>query len=127
MLHTAGHAVCYRTSLSPIWVVRPVEAKDRQLAPTCILLSTGLVSRSPLFWPSHSVLTNPSQFNFMSYDIYGTWDATIESIGPQVYASTNLTMIDNGLSLLWHNGIDASQVNLGLGFYGRSISPLLAH
>ncbi|KAJ5542582.1 glycoside hydrolase [Penicillium sp. DV-2018c] len=59
-------------------------------------------------------------FNFMSYDIYGTWDATIESIGSYVYASTNLTMIDSGLKLLWHNDIPASQVNLGLGFYGRS-------
>ena len=60
------------------------------------------------------------QFNFMSYDIYGTWDSTVDSIGPYVYASTNLTMIDSGLQLLWHNDIDPSQVNLGLGYYGRS-------
>ncbi|KAJ5538082.1 hypothetical protein N7494_007561 [Penicillium frequentans] len=59
-------------------------------------------------------------FNFMSYDIYGTWDSTVDSIGPYVYASTNLTMIDSGLQLLWHNDIDPSQVNLGLGYYGRS-------
>ncbi|RHZ64660.1 hypothetical protein CDV55_102659 [Aspergillus turcosus] len=59
-------------------------------------------------------------FNFMSYDIYGTWDATIASIGDVVYASTNLTMIDSGLQLLWHNNIPPSQVNLGLGYYGRS-------
>ncbi|EED17282.1 class V chitinase, putative [Talaromyces stipitatus ATCC 10500] len=59
-------------------------------------------------------------FNFMSYDIYGTWDATISSIGNYVYASTNLTMIESGLQLLWHNNITASQVNLGLGYYGRS-------
>ncbi|KAI9370341.1 hypothetical protein BJX61DRAFT_515871 [Aspergillus egyptiacus] len=59
-------------------------------------------------------------FNFMSYDIHGTWDAGIESIGSYVYASTNLSMIDKGLQLLWHNDIPASQVNLGLGFYGRS-------
>lgn len=56
----------------------------------------------------------------MSYDIYGTWDATIASIGDHVYASTNLTMIDSGLQLLWHNNIPPSQVNLGLGYYGRS-------
>lgn len=61
------------------------------------------------------------QFNFMAYDIYGTWDAEVNDIGPYVYASTNLTMIDQGLALLWHNGIDPSQVNLGLGFYGRSM------
>ncbi|KAL4986581.1 hypothetical protein BDW68DRAFT_178605 [Aspergillus falconensis] len=59
-------------------------------------------------------------FNFMSYDIYGTWDATIASIGSYVYASTNLTMIESGLQLLWHNNISSSQVNLGLGYYGRT-------
>ncbi|RAK92634.1 glycoside hydrolase, partial [Aspergillus costaricaensis CBS 115574] len=59
-------------------------------------------------------------FNFMSYDIYGTWDAKIDSIGSYVYASTNLTMIESGLQLLWHNNISSSQVNLGLGYYGRS-------
>ena len=60
----------------------------------------------------------------MSYDIYGTWDSGVESIGNYVYAHTNLTMIDAGLSLLWHNDIDPSQVNLGLAFYGRSMSLL---
>ncbi|KAJ5111485.1 hypothetical protein N7532_002020 [Penicillium argentinense] len=59
-------------------------------------------------------------FNFMAYDIYGTWDATISSIGSRVYASTNLTMIESGLKLLWHNNIEPSKVNLGLGLYGRS-------
>ncbi|KAJ5618563.1 hypothetical protein N7528_006674 [Penicillium herquei] len=59
-------------------------------------------------------------FNFMSYDIYGTWDSSVSSIGSYVYASTNLTMIDSGLQLLWHNDIEPSQVNLGLGYYGRS-------
>ncbi|RDW91797.1 hypothetical protein BP5796_01191 [Coleophoma crateriformis] len=59
-------------------------------------------------------------FNFMSYDVYGSWDTDIASIGAYVYASTNLTTITADLSLLWHNNISASQVNLGLGFYGRS-------
>lgn len=65
--------------------------------------------------------SNGSQFNFMAYDIYGTWDATISSIGSRVYASTNMTMIESGLKLLWHNNIEASKVNLGLGLYGRSM------
>lgn len=59
----------------------------------------------------------------MTYDIYGTWDATVADIGAHVYAHTNLTMIRNGLDLLWHNGIDPSMVNIGYAFYGRSMSP----
>lgn len=55
----------------------------------------------------------------MSYDIYGTWDKVIDEIGPYVYADTNLTVIDQGLQLLWHNNIDPANVNFGIGFYGR--------
>jgi chitinase len=62
----------------------------------------------------------------MSYDIYGTWDAIIPSIGPFVYADTNLTGIDQGLQLLWHNGIDPAEVNMGIGFYGRGIFQMLS-
>ena len=56
----------------------------------------------------------------MTYDVYGTWDKVIDEIGPYVYAHTNMTIIDKGLQLLWHNNIDPARVNLGLGFYGRS-------
>jgi chitinase len=77
---------------------------------------------SPRTFLSGALLyTNSTQFNFMAYDIYGTWDATISSIGSKVYASTNMTMIEAGLKLLWHNNIEPSKVNLGLGLYGRSM------
>ena len=56
----------------------------------------------------------------MTYDVYGTWDKVVSEIGPYVYAHTNMTVIDKGLQLLWHNKIDPARVNLGLGFYGRS-------
>ncbi|KAJ5642215.1 glycoside hydrolase family 18 protein [Penicillium lividum] len=61
-------------------------------------------------------------FNLMSYDLHGTWDSTDEYIGPYVYAHTNLTEIDESLQLLWRNDINGSQINLGLGFYGRSFT-----
>ncbi|KAH8900782.1 hypothetical protein GQ53DRAFT_863476 [Thozetella sp. PMI_491] len=61
-------------------------------------------------------------FNIMTYDIYGTWDKTIDETGPYVHAHTNLSMIEKGLQLLWHNNIDPARVNLGLGFYGRSFT-----
>jgi chitinase len=60
-------------------------------------------------------------FNMMTYDLHGTWDSTDKYIGSVVNAHTNLTEIDLAMQLLWRNNIDPGQVNLGLGFYGRSM------
>ncbi|KAL4977417.1 glycosyl hydrolases family 18-domain-containing protein [Aspergillus desertorum] len=49
-------------------------------------------------------------FNFMAYDIHGTWDGT---------NTDSILEIGQGLDLLWRNDIDPSKVLLGLGFYGR--------
>ncbi|KAH7035724.1 putative chitinase [Microdochium trichocladiopsis] len=61
-------------------------------------------------------------YNVMTYDIHGTWDSTVKSMGPYAFAHTNLTEIDTALELLWRNNINPSRVNLGLGFYGRSFT-----
>lgn len=61
-------------------------------------------------------------FNFMSYDIHGVWDSSSKFTGPYVRPHTNLTEIRLGLDLLWRNNISPSQVNLGLGWYGRSFT-----
>ncbi|KAJ6018170.1 class V chitinase [Penicillium sp. IBT 35674x] len=61
-------------------------------------------------------------FNFMSYDIHGVWDATDLYTGPYIRPHTNLTEIKEGLDLLWMAGVEPSQVNLGLGWYGRSFT-----
>jgi len=57
----------------------------------------------------------------MTYDIHGTWDKTIDALGPYALAHTNLTEIQNGLELMWLNNINPDRVVLGLGFYGRSM------
>lgn len=57
--------------------------------------------------------------NVMSYDLHGIWDAN-NPIGSQVLAHTNLTEIDLALDLFWRNDVEASKINLGIGFYGRS-------
>lgn len=57
---------------------------------------------------------------FLSVD--GVWDSGIKSLGPYAYAHTNLTEINLSLELLWRNNIDPARVNMGLGFYGRSMS-----
>ncbi|GLA39981.1 hypothetical protein AnigIFM63309_007585 [Aspergillus niger] len=61
-------------------------------------------------------------FNFMSYDIHGTWDGKSKWTSSDVNSHTNLTEISAGLDLLWRNGVDPSKVLLGLGFYGRSFT-----
>ncbi|KAI5249676.1 glycoside hydrolase [Aureobasidium subglaciale] len=59
-------------------------------------------------------------FNVMTYDIHGVWDSENRFTGPYVRPHTNLTEIDEGLSLLWRAGVSAGNVVLGLGWYGRS-------
>lgn len=59
-------------------------------------------------------------FNVMTYDLHGTWDSTDAWVGAIVQAHTNLTEIDSAMQLLWRNNIQPQNVNLGLGFYGRS-------
>ncbi|KAJ5117810.1 hypothetical protein N7448_011442 [Penicillium atrosanguineum] len=61
-------------------------------------------------------------FNFMSYDIHGTWDGSTKWTQSVVNPHTNLTEVSEGLDLLWRNKIDPSKVLLGLGFYGRSFT-----
>nr|AIT18894.1 chitinase [Hirsutella thompsonii] len=61
-------------------------------------------------------------FNMMTYDIHGTWDGAIPSLGPRVQAHTNLTEIELAMELLWRNNINPERVTMGLGFYGRSFT-----
>jgi GH18 family chitinase len=63
-----------------------------------------------------------SWFNFMSYDLHGSWDQLNEYTGPYLLGHTNLTQIDEGFQLLWRNGILPENVVMGFGFYGRSFT-----
>jgi len=58
-------------------------------------------------------------FNVMTYDIHGTWDKKLKFTGPYLKGHTNTTEIEDGLDLLWRNGISPSNVVMGYGFYGR--------
>ncbi|KAJ6071012.1 glycoside hydrolase [Penicillium canescens] len=61
-------------------------------------------------------------YNFMSYDIHGTWDGNSAWTSSVINPHTNLTEISEGLNLLWRNDVDPAKVNLGLAFYGRSFT-----
>jgi chitinase len=55
-------------------------------------------------------------FNFMAYDLHGTWDADSKYVGAYIAPHTNITEIDLGLDLLWRAGVDSSKVVLGEGW-----------
>ena len=51
----------------------------------------------------------------MTYDIHGKWDQDNIWTGPFLKGHTNVTEIDNGLDLLWRNGIQPEKVVMGFG------------
>lgn len=61
-------------------------------------------------------------FNFMTYDLHGTWDQGNVWTGAYLDSHTNLTEITLDLDLLWRNNVPPAKVNLGLAFYGRSFT-----
>ncbi|KAL8706621.1 MAG: hypothetical protein Q9201_000368 [Fulgogasparrea decipioides] len=63
-----------------------------------------------------------SYINLMSYDLHGMWDEHNKFTGPYLLGHTNLTEIDQGLDLLWRNGIRPNNVVMGFAFYGRSFT-----
>lgn len=63
-----------------------------------------------------------SWFNLMSYDLHGMWDQHNRFTGPYLNGHTNISEIDQGLKLLWRNGVDPKNVVLGFAFYGRSFT-----
>jgi hypothetical protein len=61
-------------------------------------------------------------FNMMTYDIHGVWDQHNIWTGPYLKGHTNITEIEDGLDLMWRNGINSDKVVMGYGFYGRGFT-----
>ncbi|KAL4740418.1 hypothetical protein BDV11DRAFT_214414 [Aspergillus similis] len=61
-------------------------------------------------------------FNYMSYDLHGTWDRGNKWTGSFLNGHTNLTEIRGTLDLLWRNQIPPAKVVLGLAFYSRAFT-----
>ncbi|KAJ6088215.1 CAZyme family GH18, partial [Penicillium sp. IBT 16267x] len=60
-------------------------------------------------------------FNVLEMEPSVDWTrATSSRVLPYIRPHTNLTEINDGLSLLWRAGVSPSKVVLGLGWYGRS-------
>lgn len=50
------------------------------------------------------------------------WDQHNKFTGPYLEGHTNITEIDQGLDLLWRNGVGPNKVVMGFAFYGRSFT-----
>ncbi|KAH6669729.1 glycoside hydrolase superfamily [Plectosphaerella plurivora] len=61
-------------------------------------------------------------FNLKSYDMHGPNGGDNGWKDLKIQTHSNLTEIDNTLDLLWHEGVQPSQVVFGLAFYGRSFT-----
>ncbi|XP_014554338.1 glycoside hydrolase family 18 protein, partial [Bipolaris victoriae FI3] len=52
-------------------------------------------------------------FGFMAYDLHGSWDSDVETLGSLVRGQA-----DNTLPL-WYANLDPAKINFGLAWYGR--------
>lgn len=50
------------------------------------------------------------------------WDQHNKFTGPYLQGHTNITEIEQGLDLLWRNGVGPNNVVMGFAFYGRSFT-----
>ena len=58
-------------------------------------------------------------FGFMSYDLHGSWDANIKTLGAKIRPQTDIRDIDQDLLPLWFDAVNPAKVNFGLAYYGR--------
>ncbi|KAI1269774.1 glycoside hydrolase superfamily [Xylariaceae sp. FL1019] len=58
-------------------------------------------------------------FGFMAYDLHGSWDADVKTLGSIVRAQTDIRDIGNDTTPLWFDGLDPAKINFGTAYYGR--------
>lgn len=61
-------------------------------------------------------------FGFMAYDLHGSWDANVKTLGSLIRPQTDIREIDNDTVPLWFDKIDPAKINLGLATYGRGFT-----
>jgi chitinase len=58
-------------------------------------------------------------FGFMAYDLHGSWDADVKTLGKLVRGQADIREIANNTIPLWFDGLDPAKINFGLAMYGR--------
>ena len=58
-------------------------------------------------------------FGFMAYDLHGSWDSDVLTLGKLVRGQADIREISNNTIPLWFDGLDPAKINFGLAMYGR--------
>ncbi|KAK8078992.1 hypothetical protein PG994_002799 [Apiospora phragmitis] len=58
-------------------------------------------------------------FGFMAYDLHGSWDADVKTLGKLVRGQADIREISNNTVPLWFDGLNPAKINFGLAMYGR--------
>ncbi|KAH7117301.1 oviduct-specific glycoprotein [Dactylonectria macrodidyma] len=58
-------------------------------------------------------------FGFMAYDLHGSWDADVLTLGKLVRGQADIREISSNTVPLWFDGLNPSKINFGLAMYGR--------
>ena len=58
-------------------------------------------------------------FGFMAYDLHGSWDSDVKTLGKLVRGQADIREIDNDTTPLWFDRLNPAKINFGLAMYGR--------
>lgn len=58
-------------------------------------------------------------FGFMAYDLHGSWDADVDTLGSLVRGQADIREIGNNTAPLWFDDLDPKKINFGTAYYGR--------
>ncbi|CAG7560691.1 unnamed protein product [Fusarium equiseti] len=58
-------------------------------------------------------------FGFMAYDLHGSWDSDVLTLGKIIRGQADIREIHNNTIPLWFAGLDPKKINFGLAMYGR--------
>ncbi len=58
-------------------------------------------------------------FGFMAYDLHGSWDSDVLTLGQLVRGQADIREIGNDTIPLWFDKLDPAKINFGLAMYGR--------
>ncbi|KAH6671248.1 glycoside hydrolase superfamily [Halenospora varia] len=58
-------------------------------------------------------------FGFMAYDLHGSWDTDVKTLGSLVRGQTDIRDISSDTLPLWFAGLNPAKINFGTAYYGR--------
>ncbi|KAH6651588.1 glycoside hydrolase superfamily [Truncatella angustata] len=82
------------------------------------------VTLAPDYWylrwfDAKAMEPNVDFFGFMAYDLHGSWDADVKTLGSLVRGQADIREISKNTLPLWFDGLDPAKLNFGLAMYGR--------